>query len=281
MEVALNQEVLRGIKTLHKVPAYMGDTKLANNSRILEMGGLANYKRFMVEHKDFTDASYASSMKHNSWSGSNTYDKFLDILEHGDKNVMDKIRVETKAKVAELSKKYDEVIHNYKFDVSGQFFDVGLVLTGVPETWLEPEIEEQEKTQVEIIIQGSFNAGTDEKAIVSGASRILAMTKILEDNDVQVKLKIVSCIKNWANDEGDIIVATDVKDYDEPINYRKVSALLSPTYLRRGMFKAMEYIGQQKLSSGYGQPLEVPSFIELQHTSQIDALEHKLFKREK
>jgi hypothetical protein len=72
-----------------------------------------------------------------------------------------------------------------------------------------------------------------------------------------------------------------VKDYDEPINYKKCSALLSPTYLRRGMFKVMELLAKQKLSYRYGTPYKVSNFINIHETNEINELEHRLFKKDK
>jgi len=158
-------------------------------------------------------------------------------------------------------------------------FDVGLVLTGVPEAWLEPDNIEEEKVRVEIIINGTFHSGVSKNDVVKGAGRILAIIKILEDNDVEVKLKIVSCINRYNHSSENLYVATDVKDYDEPINYKKASALLSPTHLRRGMFKVMELTAKQKLDSGYGCPREVGGFIEIHKNKSIDALEKRLFKQ--
>jgi len=283
----LNTEVIEGCKSLHKIPSYLENANIRKDDKIIELGTLSNYKKFMQLHKEFTGSSENSSMRdegsgsRDGFSGSQTYDNFLTLLDEGDKDVMNKIKVETTKQVAELSKKYEEVIHRYKFDTSGQFFDVGLVLTGVPETWLEPDNVKEEKVRVEIIINGTFHSGISKSDVVRGASRILAMIKILEDNDVEVKLKIVSCIADFTHggNVNNLYVATDVKNYDEPINYKKASALLSPTYLRRGMFKMMELVGKNKLSGGYGRPIEVNGFIELHRSSGIDKLEKRLFKK--
>jgi len=281
--VRLNTTPIKGCKVLHKVPKYLQKASIVKDSVIIEMGTLNNYKKFMRDYEDFTDSSELSSMREESrsdgFSGVKTYDDSLELLETGDTEVMKKIKIETSKQVAELGKKYEEVIHGYKFDVHGEMFDVGLVLTGVPEAWLEPENEYEEKVRVEIIINGTFNAGVSKDDVIKGASRILAIIKILEDNDVEVKLKIVSCIKEHDYNHN-IFVATDVKDYDEPINYKKASALLSPTYLRRGMFKVMEISAKQELGGHYGIPLEVDGFINIHQKREIDKLEKRLFKGE-
>lgn len=275
----LDTKVIEGCKSLHKIPSYLENASIRKNDKIIEMGTLSNYKKFMRLHKDFNGASENSSMQtgDSEFSGVSNYDDFLTLLDNGDKDVMEKIKVETTKQVAELSKKYEEVIHRYKFDTSGQFFDVGLVLTGIPETWLEPDNIEEEKVRVEIIINGTFHSGVSKEDVIKGASRILAMIKILEDNDVEVKLKIVSCIRNCGHGH-DLYVATDVKNYDEPINYKKASALLSPTYLRRGMFKMMELVARKKLSYGYGGQISVRGFIEIHRSGDIDKLEKKIIQ---
>ena len=275
----LDTELLEGCKVLHKVPSYLTNAKVKKNDKIIEMGTLSNYKKFMKLHYDFKDARETSSMRRgdDEFSGVENYDDFLELLDNGDEDVMQKIKVETGKQVAELAKKYEEVTQNFKFDVHGEMFDVGLVLTGVPEAWLEPDNVEVEKVRVEIIVNGTFNAGVNKSDVIKGGGRILAMIKILEDNDVEVKLKIVSCIKDY-NNKNNLYVATDVKDYDEPINYKKASALLSPTYLRRGMFKVMELTARQNLNGGYGYPRQVDGFIEIHDRKNIDKLEKRLFK---
>lgn len=279
----LDTELLEGCRVLHKIPSYLTNARVKKNDKIIEMGTLSSYKKFMKLHKNFRDACRNASTRtgDDGFSGCSNYDEFLTLLDNGADDVMQKIKVETTKQVAELAKKYEEVVHNFKFDVHGEMFDVGLVLTGVPEAWLEPDNVEVEKVRVEIIINGTFNAGVSKNDVIKGASRILAMIKILEDNDVEVKLKIVSCIGNiigYGEDSKSLFVATDVKDYDEPINYKKASALLSPTYLRRGMFKVMELVGKQDLDAGYGTPMNVDGFIEIHRSKDIDKLEKKLFK---
>lgn len=279
----LDTKVLKGCKVLHKIPAYLKNAQVKNGDKIIEMGTLSNYKKFMIMHKFFDGASqnYSMETEKDNFSGCNNYDDFLKLVDNGDENIMRKIKVETSKQIAELTKKYEDVIHRYKFDTSGQFFDVGLVLTGIPETWLEPDNVEEEKIQVEIIINGSFPSGANSKDVVLGASRILAMVKILEDNGVEVKVKIVACINKYYAGRGNksLFVATDVKDYDEPINYKKASALLSPTYLRRGMLKVMELLAKEKLAGNYGRPVYVDDFIGVHKTQDIDKLEKKLFKQ--
>ena len=279
MVITMNTKNFKGLRTLKRIPEYLKDVSLGKNPLLVEFNSLSAYKKFCTDEKDFDDCTQTSSMKYSDWSGSKTYDDFLDILDKGDDNVMSMMKDATGKEVAILAKKYEEEIAVYKFDVSGQFFDVGLVLTGVPETWLEPEIEEKEKVQVEINIDGAFNAWFNKDKIVKAGSRILAMVKLLEELDVQVKLRIISGNEGYNTARENLYVSTLIKDFDEPINYKKVSALLSPTYHRRGTFKVIEYTAGHSIGDGYGYPKHDSKIIQLDDKCDIDRLEETLFKK--
>ena len=274
-------------RVLSVVPDIIDEADLRRVNRdtkttIVDLGNLTNLRKFMKTHAE-AKKSGKSSMKYSGdgWSGTKTWDGYEDLLENGDENVMKKIKVETGLKVKELSKKYEEVIHNYRFDVSGQFFDVGLVLTGVPESWLDPEVEPEEVLRVDIVINGAFNAGVDANKIVTASSRLLAMTKILEDNGVQVSLKMVNNNVAYNYDcERSLLSVITLKDYSEPINYRKLSAIMSPAHHRRGLFKIME-ASCDKINGGYGSPRPLKGMIELGDRRAIDKLEHRLFGKGK
>jgi len=270
---------IEGIRVMRKVPEYLKQANIGEDDLLTEFDGLYDYKNFMKQYEDFNEGYSDSSMKVGSWSGSYTYADFLDILESGDNEVMSAMKKATTKEVNELAKKYEDVIHGFKFDVSGQFFDVGLVLAGVPEAWLEPEVEQEEKVQVEIVIDGAFSAGVNKDKIIKNGSRILAMTKLLEELDVEVRLRIVSGNVNYrAKGRNKIYMSTLIKDYDEPINYKKVSALISPTYHRRGIFKLMEVETKGKVSGGYGRPHDTRGFVQMHNDRAINDLEKRLFK---
>lgn len=269
---------LKGVKSLGKAPKYLENANIRGDDMVMEFDSLSQYKRFMIDNRNFDKCDKLSSMKRNEWSGSYTYDDFITVLDDGDENVMKKMKIATDKEVAILEKKYEEKLNGYKFDVTGQFFDVGLVLTGVPEVWLEPEYEPEEKVQVELVIDGAFSANFSKDKIVKAASRILSIAKVLDEKGVEVKIRIVSGNERYTRkDKGIMYMSTLIKDYDEPINYKKVSTLLSPTYHRRGTFKMIEMIAGQKIGDGYGCPKQTRDFIQLDDARAIDRLEKKLF----
>ena len=288
MVVVNDIDGLEGLKQLSAIPEIIdvADFERTCSKRdikkavFVDLGNLGNFKRWCIANRDFSKGYANSSMKADSWSGTATWNTYEELLTEGDEEVMKKIKTDTQKEIAELGKKYKEEIRGYKFDVVGDFFDIGLVLTGVPEAWLEPDVTPEEVVRVSININGAFSAGVNTKTIVKSASRILSMVKILEDHGVEVCIKMVNA--NYCVDEAyDMALTTlvNIKDYDEPINYKKVSALLTPAHHRRGVFKVIECATDGKVASGYGSPTPPKGLIALDDKKAIDALEQKLFKR--
>ena len=273
-------------KVLHKLPDYLDEKSVIDASRgckrvaVVDLGNLTNLKKFMVKHNNHKNKENNNSHLVRAWAGTNTWGEYLELLENGDEKVMKRIKVTTNKKVAELSKKYEEVICNYSFDVTGEFFDVGLVLSGVPECWLVPEETPNEVLKIDILINGAFSGSVDKNVIVESSARIIAMVKILEDHGVQVGMKLVNNnVEYDVNYKETLITTMSLKDYDEPINYRKMSALLTPAHHRRGLFKIME-VAVDRVRSGYGSPIPIDGLISLDDSQAIDELERRLFKGE-
>ena len=278
---------IKGAKMFGVIPKHLEEAvkQFDKNSRLsmMSFNSLSQYKMFMVENKGFECNLMSSEKKEDGkFSGVENYDKFLELLDSGDKAVIKQIKEQTKTQVTNLKKQYKDVFQGYKFDVTGQFFDVGLVLSGVPESWLNPIEEPEEELRVEISLNGSFNAGTDKKTVIAGASRVLAMVHILEEHNVLVKVNIVSLNDRYTKSRASMVMEVVAKDYDEPINYHKMSALVSPTFHRRGAFKAMELVSENGMGAGYGRPLRnVTGLTDLFNDRSVTSLEKRLFKGEK
>lgn len=251
---------------------------IKNKTITWKFESLMDYKRKMQE---LGSGHGEGGETGRGWHGTKSWDDFITLLDEGDKKVTDKIKTETKSQIAELGKKYQEELKNYRFDVVGEFFDIGLVLTGVPEHWLEPEYEEVEKPKVDLIINASFPDSTDLDGIVKNAGKVLAIAKILEDHGVMVGIKAVTGGKNFMNGDKytEALFETTVKGYDEPLNYTKCSSIITPTYLRRGWFRMVEQVANSKLKSSYGSIINVENSVELRKDDSVKKLEEKLFKK--
>ena len=270
-------------KHLHSIPSYINQKELknfSNNVRILEIPSLHSFKLFCNENTGFISKGQNSGEieRDTNWAGTRTWDGFLELLENGDEAVIKKIKISTDKKVVEMSKKYKEVLTNFKFDVTGQFFDIGLVLQGAPESWLDPQHEEKEITRIDIILNISLSARDDEDTVINNAGRVIAMCKILEDHGVEVSIKGLIGQSNYQNNNDETFVSIiEMKGYDEPVNYQKLSILLSPAYFRRGIFKLMEVVSDN-VNYGYGRPLKFEEFTSLADDRSVNKLEGRLFQ---
>ncbi len=282
MKLITNDVGVKPFKVLHNLPQVLEPIRkhLEGNVCILDLGNLTSFRKFMIDNTDYKHDNNNQSMMDSSWNGTSTWGDYLTLLDEGDAEVMKKMKVDTKLKIKELEKQYKDVVTNYKFDVTGQFFDVGLVLTGIPETWLEPEPAEEEEIKVDILLGASFSGNVKVNNVIKNASRVLAMVAILENHGVQVNLKMVNCAKiRLAKGNETFVSIISIKGYDEPINFNKLSSLITPAYLRRGIFKTYEVTYPENFDSGYGTPIALEAVNNLSSPSDIDALEHKLFGR--
>ncbi len=283
--ITRDSERVSGFKTLTTLPESLKGIELTSNAKIIDTGNLTNYRNFMIEAgKHRREDGKASATKYDStkWSGTSTWAEYIEILKNGDDHLMKKIKTKTKTETKNLEKQYKEVVSDYKFDVTGQFFDVGLVISGVPESWLEPEYAEEEVVRVDIVLNGAYNWKFDQEVMSSNIARILAMIKVLENHKVEVKIVLVSGNGNYdRKHREDLIVMTNLKGYSEPINYSKMTSLLNPAYHRRGILKIIE-MQADKVGEGYSRPLRYGNgVINLLDNNDINDLEHRLFKREK
>lgn len=264
------------MKEIQNTPEWLkGSTD--SKFKIFDMGNLSSLKNWMIENKDYDNPISNSSKSNDNWNGAYSYDDYIKLLDEGDETVMKQIKTATQKSVKELSKKYEEVIRNYKFDVTGEFFDIGLVVTGVPESWLEPVKEET--VRVELLIDGTFPDGSDLEVCRKNAGRVLGMVKILENHGVEVKITQFVYAKGCGNGKTkNIIIYANVKNYDEPINYKKCSALITPTFLRRCYMRVAEVTLKGELERSYGRVKGLSNTTELISRNSVDKLERRLFK---
>ncbi|OQX58595.1 MAG: hypothetical protein B5M52_05155 [Helicobacteraceae bacterium 4484_230] len=284
MKKTVTKTDIKGLKVHSFLPKVLEDNDFAaGTALILEARSLHELKKFMLDNEDFKDSPQNASMKTREWSGTFTWEEYIDLLDNGDKEVMKKLKIITNKTTGDLHKKYKDVISSYQYDVTGEFFDIGLVLSGVPEVWLQPVIEQEEKQRIDIIINGSFDSAQKKDTITENIGYLLGLLKVLEECGVETSVKMIAGVQNYwerSRTNKSIILITTVKQYDEPINFKKVSALISPTYLRRGMFKIEEVTAKMNLAGGYGKPMKFKGTIEIHHKRDIEALEKRIFKEE-
>jgi len=268
-----------GFRVLNKVPDVIKDYKPSEKDTVIHTGGMVSIYNFMTKAKDIKTQWMSSHRDDTSeWSGCFSYESYLKLLNEGDENIIRNIKDMTNKRLKELHHKYKDSFRGYKFDVEGQFFDIGKVLEGVPEVWLTPDPNEHEKPRITIRLDLTFASKVKPNEIIDGSSRVLSIVKFLEEHGVEVRLMSLVIVKNYRNDNrSNILMITDIKDFSEKINYAKVSALVSPTFLRRGFFRVAELVAGNSLNGDYGQvENKLEGFVRVNIKSDIDRLENNL-----
>ncbi|MCI4436159.1 MAG: hypothetical protein JHC33_05035 [Ignisphaera sp.] len=248
----------------------------------IEFKSVFDIQQFLIENydvktrhdqsKDIADDDYCFA-----FSGTKTYFDFMDIVENGSDEIISNIKLASHKYADSLNDKY-ETTKDYKFDVYGQFFDVGLVLSGEPEAWVNP-IDDDVKKQIEISVNASYLSDVKHEDVINNASRIIGMILTLEKMGVETKLLLNFRSNDMydSNHSKIFMVSLIAKEYEQGIDYKKLSCLLHTSMFRRGIFRMREVIvGNDMKSYGRTKPLSKDTLIDKR--SSVDELERKLFR---
>jgi len=244
----------------------------------LEFNSVSDFKKYLRDNKNFEgEYDRARSIDYfqdgEYWRGTATNEEFEDILNNGSE-LKDTIKASVKHFRDDLEKKYN-ISNQYQYDVEGLFFDVGLVLQGVPETWLKVEEDEERKLftfKINLVQFGSITS----TEIMEYSTRILAMSKALESLGVSTRIEAHYISKHIFSSKRKLHHTTIVaKDFDSGINYKTASTILHTSFYRRGIFRIRE-ISAGKDMKNYGSVYEDEEIINLD-TENLNELEHNLF----
>jgi len=221
---------------------------------IKSINDLGNWMQTTMDDKVHANIKHNRSMDvdYTGWRGSDTVEDWLQVIKRGDKNVMNEIIVEKK----KASKEFATLVTNSSmYDTEGLYFDIGKVLSGEPECWVKPSKAEL-PDEITVRITTLASSSTNAKKIIKGAGRVLGMIDKLEKDGYKVKLEnwlyTERATKSGAKNKIDLLTVMTVKDFNESINYAKMSAMVSPSLQRRGMFMLREVLLDKKLSPTYG-----------------------------
>lgn len=110
--------------------------KNENDARCVDyqFNTLHEFRNFLVNNEE-VETLYRSSHKMSMWAGTNTWEEFITYLKEGDQEAQ-KMKKTTHLYLDKL-KKFDIETSEWVYDIEGMFFDVGAVLMGEPEAWLQ------------------------------------------------------------------------------------------------------------------------------------------------
>jgi len=240
---------------------------------------LHGFKLWMMENQNNPQSHNQSSCMRDDgdgWHGTDSIKEWYDVMQKGDKKVMKVIK---EAKEKTDKKLMETVISGYRFDVEGLFFDIGKVLSGEPECWLKP-LKQNEPKEIVLKISTSANQSVSAEDIARGAGEILGIVNKLEQDGFRVKLE------NWlfservtkTGNKNHLTIVT-VKDFNDTINYAKMSAIVSPSLQRRGVFMLREQLFGQKMASGYGRTVALEGVTTVYDRTAMRKLTRELFEK--
>ena len=183
--------------------------------------------------------------------GTTDIEDWFRVSKSGDEAVMKEI---VEAKKQAVKKLQTMQSNTTSYAVEGLFFDIGKVMSGHPECWVQPD-EHDELADITIKINTAVGFRTSAHTVAKGVGRVLGMVTRLEQLGHKVKvenwlynLKSTTSRKNQIN----TLTVMTVKDFNESINFAKMSALVSPSLQRRGMFMLREIFYGKSVSKNYG-----------------------------
>ena len=267
-----------GIRLTHPTVKIGGRTV----KNLITIPSMVSLERFMREAKPLmarkSHPKNSMDTDTSGWRGTKTINDWYEVMKRGDAKVIAKIK-KSKEKANQLLGGLTP--KGYTFDVEGEFFDIGEVLSNKPECWLKPIIEEENKFMT-IKISTSANCSVDADEIIEGAGTLLSYISRLENDGYKVRVEnILYSIKVSGDNREDLMCSIVVKDYTDFINFAKMSAIVSPALQRRGTFMLKERLLEGSLDSGYGQTISVEGITTIHDKRAMKELKNKLFKKDK
>jgi len=264
--------------------------KVSKDGLQINLQSLNHVKKFWQD--TFEDVYYQNCSKEETarrieWCGGDVA-KFEDVLVSGDAEMIKNIKDVTDKKLNELLKIHHTISKDYLLGVEGEFFDVGILLSGEPEHWFKETTMDgkKETPRVEININGAYSHRVKSETVMENSSLVLAYCKLLEMNGVQTKINVHFISKKehytgtkrsrYSLNEYDYFIT--IKDFEDKISYYKLSTVLHPVFFRRGLLRIKEARWDKKQNDGYGVSVMSDKNIQLNNSDDIKQKFEKFFE---
>lgn len=282
MAILNTEHTINNARTLAIAPQALKSFNLTSKDIVISYDGLTEFQTSMDSYKDWNNQGNNSSMDtgRESWTGSKDWDHYVKILNEGDEKVKEKIKEKISENTTDILNTYSINVDDFKRDVTGDFFNVADVLDNIPECWVQTQVE-KEKQFIEIFINMSIACYVNADDVINNAARIIAVVNVLELCEISVGITLfeISSGANRADSDIKLAVLCRLKNPSEVIDYNKLSALLNPSFTRRAVFKVTELCFKDKVSSGYGRPINnKEGTVDIGSTSQTKEFEIKHLK---
>lgn len=159
-----------------------------NKDICIDFDGIMDMRQYVLDGTRGKDY-YVSSKGGRSFFESESIEEADNLLVHG----WELGRTELTAKVDNLSRSVEEMV-GYRRDVTGIFFDVGSVVSGEPECWFEPELEEK-RNSIKVVLNGITSSGISTTAIQNRGAAIVCLLDTLQRAGWAIELEV--CCKSY------------------------------------------------------------------------------------
>jgi len=137
----------------------------------------------------------------------------------------------------------------YQWDVTGDLFDVGTMLTGQPEHWLQPQPNETRQVYQVLVNIGASSAVDVAQLENKGAATLALIDKLQENPNNIVELKIVSAVKDCIGVNIEFCIDLGCTPLDIPT---VAFVVAHPAFFRKLIFCAREIVTGSDLPGRYG-----------------------------
>jgi hypothetical protein len=214
---------------------------------ILEFANFAN---------EIPDTNYSKDRDDEEWCGG-TFEDAMTQAKTGNPELCNKLFDDVRVLEALIE---EDKIGEIR-DVTGEYFDVGDVISGEPECWRRDEYGEQ-KPVIPIYASFGMNAGISPETIFHRGAAIVAMIDELESNGFTVDLYLEK-----GTTYRNVTYHYFIKVKTDPIDLDTVAFILAnPLCQRRLSFAVLEKLTEEDYCSGYGVSKNLPSERILQDT---------------
>jgi hypothetical protein len=246
----------------------------------LEFGNVSEFIRYINSNQNKPSQNGVLTRGEFDFFQTKSWGDFEDYLQEGNKDITSELKEHTKFYVDKFEQQI-AMTSSYKFDVTGDFFDIGAVMIGEPEAWLQ-EIKIEDERFITLDIQGVYDHRTDLAMVRKNGAKVFAMATVLEQQGFAVKINMHYSTNNSGNYGTKYSTCINVKNYDGVLDFKKFGILLGVPFFRRGILRSLEieYGVDTNVTFGAPQYGAVDGEIRLDNTADIDLLERKLKNEE-
>lgn len=226
----------------------------------------------VTEFIDFVDgvgavgnSSHSIPGRYDSgWYGTSTFEEAVSLARNGWPEGLEKAAMFDAVLEQIIAEKMFEP--EAKWDVSGDWIDIGRFVTGEPEVFGEYVETEVQRTAtppkiIRIVVNVCVSAGVDTGVIIKRGAAMTALVTALERHGRRCEIDVVAPNQMGYNSQRfDLVIRA--KEAGEPMQLDKMVFLMAhPAILRRLIFSSWEHGNRDATPSrhsGYGRVAEMP-----------------------